>query len=123
METLTGKGRIIIDSAQIKGTQVFGHVGRMTGKNAFSDPRVKGIVMETEIKGGQVLMKPFSFQIGKYMTELEGSYSFKNTLSYVLRISVPPLNRIKIPFHISGTSDKPIIKLGKGHERHDFSDF
>ncbi len=123
METLTGHGTIIIDDAQIKGMQVFNHVGKITGKDALTAPRVQNIIMQTEIKGGMVRVKPFSFQVGKYFTELEGSYSFKNTMNYVLRISVPPLNKIKIPFHISGTVEKPIVKLGTGHENFDFSTF
>jgi hypothetical protein len=79
--------------------------------------------METEIKGGKVLVKPFSFLIGKYQTELEGSQSFTNVMDFVLKISVPPLNKIKIPFRISGTVGNPVVKLGKGHENFDFSTF
>lgn len=123
LATLTGNGTIVIDDAMIKGTKVFNHVGKITSKDELADPHVQDIIMETEIKGGKVFIKPFSFQLGKYHTEFEGSHSFDNVMDYVLRISVPPFNKIKIPFHISGTVDKPVVKLGKGHEKFDFTTF
>ena len=123
METLIGGGTIVIEDAQIKGMEVFNHVSNITKKKELNDPKVKNITLETEIKGGKVFIKPVTFQIGKYLTELEGSQSFDNTMDYVLKISVPSLHKIKVPFHISGTVNKPIVKLGKGHENFDFSTF
>jgi hypothetical protein len=121
--TLVGNGTIIIEDAQVKGMKVLNHVSRITKKEELNNTRVQDIVMETEIKGGKVLIKPFSFLIGKYRTELEGSHGFDNVVDYIFRISVPPLNKIKIPFHISGTLSKPVVKVGKGHEQFDFSRF
>jgi AsmA-like C-terminal region len=123
LNTLSGSGTIIVDSAQIKGMKVMNHVSKITKKDELNNPQVQDIKVETEIKNGQVLIKPFTFQIGKYTTELEGSHSFNNDMNYVLKIGVPPLNKLKIPFHISGTVDKPVVKLGKGHENFDFSGF
>jgi len=123
LSTLAGNGTIIIEDAQVKGMKVLNHVSRITKKAELNDAHVQDIVMETEIKGGKLLIKPFSFLIGKYRTELEGSQGFDDVMDYVLRISVPPLNKIKIPFHISGTLSKPVVKVGKGHEQFDFSTF
>jgi AsmA protein len=123
MTTLKGKGVITVTNAQIKGMQLFNHIGKVTKKDELSDPKVEEIVMDTEIKDAKVWIKPFSFQVGVYHAEMEGSNGFDNTLNYVLWISRPPLNKIKIPFHVTGTVDNPVIKLGKGHENFDFSDF
>ena len=121
--SLTGGGKIIIEDAEIKGMKMFNSVSAMTSKKELNDPKVKSITMETEIKGGKVYIKPVSFQIGKYLTELEGSQGFDNTMDYVLKISVPSLHKLKVPFHVSGTVSKPVVKLGKGHEKFDFSTF
>jgi hypothetical protein len=123
MASLTGGGTIIIEDAEIKGMKMFNNVSAISNKKELNDPKVKNITMETEIKGGKVYIKPVSFQIGKYFTELEGSQSFDNTMDYVLKISVPSLHKLKVPFHISGTVSKPVVKLGKGHEKFDFSKF
>jgi hypothetical protein len=120
-ETLTGNGTIIIEEAQIKGMTALGHVSKITKKEELNNPKVKDIVMETEIKGGRIYIKPFSFKLGKFTTDFAGNHGFNNTLNYVLRLGIPPFNKLKIPFNITGTMDKPIIKLGKGHENYDFS--
>jgi AsmA protein len=123
LETLEGGGTIIIQDAQVKGMKMFSNVSGITKKQELADPHLKDITMETEIKGGKIYIKPFSFQIGKYFTELEGSQSFDNKMDYVLKLSAPAFHKIKIPFRISGTTDKPIVKVGKGHEKFDFTDF
>jgi hypothetical protein len=123
MATLTGGGTIIVEDAEIKGMKVFNHVSNITNKKELNDPKVKTMTLETEIKGGKVYIKPVAFQIGKYLTELEGSQGFDNTIDYVLKLSVPSLHKIKVPFHISGTVNKPVVKLGKGHEHFDFKTF
>jgi hypothetical protein len=118
--SLTGGGKIIIDSVSMKGMKLMNHVNKASKKNEFKDPDLTDIVMETEIKGGKVFIKPFTFKVSKYLTEVEGWQSFDDQMEYLIKMSVPPFNRLKIPISIKGTSDKPIIKMGNDFKDGDF---
>ena len=120
-KTIVGGGIVKIENAELKGMKVMSHISNITNKKEMTDPTIKDIVMTSEIKGGKVFVNPFTFQLGKYITSLEGSHSFENEINYLLKISVPPFNKIRIPFHVTGTVDKPVVRLGKGHEEYDFS--
>ena len=76
--------------------------------------------MDTEIKNGKFLIYPFSFKVSKFLTEVEGEQGFNDSINYLIKISVPPFTRLRIPISIIGTTDKPIIKTGKGFDPTDF---
>ncbi len=118
--TLIGSGKIIIDSVSVKGMKLFNHIKNVSKKDEFKDPDLTDIAMDTEIKGGKILISPFSFKVSKFLTEVEGFQGFDDKIEYLIKLSSPPFNKLKIPIHISGTTDKPLIKLGKGHVAKDF---
>ncbi|HWY36542.1 MAG TPA: AsmA-like C-terminal region-containing protein, partial [Nitrosopumilaceae archaeon] len=118
--TLIGKGKITIDSVSVKGMKLFEHIKTVSKKDEFSNPELNDINMDTEIRSGKFLIYPFTFKVSKFSTEVEGSQGFDNTMNYSIKISVPPFKKLKIPISIIGTSDKPIIKLGKGFDNTDF---
>ena len=66
---------------------VFDNVSK---KEEFNNPELSDIVMDTEIKGGKILIYPFSFKVSKFLTEVEGWQSFDNTMNYLIKLSVPP---------------------------------
>jgi hypothetical protein len=77
--------------------------------------------LETEIKGGKFILHPFTFKVSKFITEVEGFQDIiSSNIEYLIKLSTPPFTRIKIPISISGSTDKPVIKLGNGFEKSDF---
>lgn len=119
--SVQGGGKIIVDNAKIKGFKMFHHISKLTKRKELHEPEVDDIVFDTEIRNSIVYVKPLTFKIGRYNIDLEGSHTFENTMNYIFKIGVPPLNKLKIPIHISGPVDRPSVKLGKGHENFDFS--
>lgn len=120
LSTLEGKGKITVDKVSVKGMKLFNHIKNVSKKEEFNNPELNDIVMDTEIKGGKFLIYPFSFKVSRFLTEVEGSQGFDDTMNYLIKLSVPPFNKFKIPITISGTSDKPVIKTGKGFDNTDF---
>jgi len=118
--TLAGNGKITIENVSIKGMKLFNHIKTFSKKDEFNNPELSDIVMDTEIKGGKILIYPFSFKVNKFLTELEGWQSFDNTMNYEVKLSVPPFKKLRIPVNISGNPDKPVIKIGKGFDNSDF---
>lgn len=118
--TLAGSGKIFIDSVSVKGMKLFTHIKNVSKKDEFHNPDLNDIVMDTEIKDSKLVIYPFTFKVSKFMTEVEGSQTFDNIMDYSVKLSVPPLKRVKIPISITGSADKPLIKLGKGFSHEDF---
>jgi AsmA protein len=119
--TMTGKGKIIIDSVSIKGMKLLNHIHKKSRKDEFKDPTLSDVTIDSEIKKGKFMMYPFTFQVGKFLTEVEGEQGLEDySLNYLIKLSVPPFNKLKIPMSITGNSDKPIINMGKGFDDSDF---
>ncbi|MBS1651828.1 MAG: AsmA family protein [Bacteroidetes bacterium] len=119
LSTLTGSGTIVIDSVKVKGMKIMNTLKNVSKKDEFNNPSLSDVSIETEIKGGKIFMKPFSFQAGKFLTEVDGWQGFDEKMEYFIKLSVLPFKKIKIPISVSGTSDKPIIKMGKGFSNAD----
>jgi len=119
--TLEGSGKIIIDSVSVKGMKLMNHIKNVSKKEEFKDPQLADVTIDTEIKKGRFLIYPFSFKVSKFLTEVEGSQGLEDeTIDYSIKLSVLPFSKLKIPMTIKGTSDKPIIKMGKGFDNSDF---
>jgi hypothetical protein len=118
--TLTGGGKIIIDSVKVKGMKVMNHIKNTSKKDEFHNPELNDVTIDTQIKDGKIFLSPFTFKVNKFLAEVEGWQGFDEKMDYQIKLSVPPFNKIKIPMTISGTGEKPLIKMGKGFSHSDF---
>ena len=119
--TLDGSGKIVIDDVSLKGMKLMNHIKNASKKEEFNDPQLADVTIDTEIKKGKLIIHPFNFKAGKFLTEVEGTQGIADeTIDYFIKLSVLPFNKIKIPMSISGTSSKPVIKMGKGFDNADF---
>lgn len=119
--TLSGSGKIVIDSVSVKGMKMMNNLHKVSKKDEFKDPKLNDVTIDSEIKKGRFIMYPFTFKVSKFLTEVEGEQGIVDeSLNYSIKLSVPPFNKLKIPVSITGTSDKPVIKMGKGFDNTDF---
>lgn len=119
--TLNGKGKIVIDSVSVKGMKLMNHIRNKSRKEEFKDPTLADVTIDSEIRKGKFMMLPFTFQVSKFLTEVEGEQGLEDfSINYLIKLSAPPFNKLKIPMSITGTTDKPIIKMGKGFDDSDF---
>lgn len=119
--TLSGKGKIIIDSVSVKGMKLMNHIHNKSKKAEFKDPTLEDVTINSEIRKGKFMMFPFTFQVSKFLTEVEGEQGLEDySLNYLIKMSVPPFNKIKIPMSITGTTEKPVVSMGKGFDDTDF---
>jgi len=119
--TLSGSGKIVIDNVSLKGMKLMNHLKNVSKKEEFNDPQLEDVTIDTEIKKGKLIIHPFTFKVSKFLTEVEGIQGIEDeTIEYFIKLSVLPFSQIKIPVSISGTADKPIIKMGKGFDNADF---
>jgi hypothetical protein len=114
--TLLGGGEVRIQNAVINGMKIFEEISKTAKKENINDPHLKDFVMDTEIKDGKIYVKPFSLQISGFDADVEGVNGFDGTIQYIFKLELLPIQKLKIPFHVTGTYDNPKVALGKGHK-------
>ena len=114
LETLTGGGTMRIAEAKFNGMKVFEELSKASKKDQVNDPHLRDFVMRTEIRDNKIYVKPFSINVSGFAADVEGVSEISGSLRYLVKIELLPFN-LKIPFHVTGTYDKPIVTIGKGH--------
>lgn len=114
-ETLVGAGEIHIANAKINGMKIFEEISKTAKKEDINDPHLKDFYMKTEIHDNKIFVKPFDIKISGLNAEIEGVSEISGAISYVVKIELLPIEKLRIPFHVSGTYDNPKVAIGKGH--------
>lgn len=114
IETIIGGGELKIINAKINGMKLFDELGKAARKKEMKDPHLKEFTLVTEIRNNKLYMKPFSVKVSGFHTEIEGVNDFNGPISYQIKVEILPIEKLKVPFNVSGTYDNPKIALGKG---------
>ena len=114
-ETLVGGGEVRIADAKVNGMKIFDEISKSAKKKEINDPHLKDLVIKTTIKNNQLKVEPFQMKISGFDAEIEGISDIKGTISYVVKLQLL-MDKIKIPFHVTGTYDNPKVAMGKGRD-------
>jgi len=115
METLVGGGNVTIANAKINGMKMFDEINKQAQKQEVKDPDLKDFSIDTEIRDNKLYVKPFTLKINGLNTDIEGYNNISGgTVNYLVKIEFIPIDKIKIPFHVTGTYDNPKVAMGKG---------
>jgi AsmA protein len=81
----------------------------------MKNPELKNVSLDSEIHDNKLVVKPFSLKLNGLNTDIEGSNDITGgNLNYLVQIEFIPIDKIKVPFHVSGTYDNPKVTMGKG---------
>ncbi|WP_157447115.1 AsmA-like C-terminal region-containing protein [Cytophaga aurantiaca] len=115
LESLVGGGNISITNAKINGMKMFDEISRTAKKQDIKDPELKNLSMDSEIHDNKIFVKPFSLKVNGLNADIEGSNDITGgNLNYLIKIELLPIDKMKIPFHVTGTYDDPKVAMGKG---------
>lgn len=115
LESLKGGGNVSVADAKINGMKMFDEISRSAKKQDIQNPDLKNVSMDSEIHDNKLFIKPFSLKINGLNTDIEGSNDITGgNLNYLIKIELIPIDKMKIPFHITGTYDDPKVAMGKG---------
>lgn len=114
VETIVGGGELKIINAKINGMKLFDELGKAAKKKDMKDPHLKEFTLVSEIKNNKIYLKPFSLKVSGFHTEIEGENDINGPISYQIKVELLPIEKLKVPFNVSGTYDNPKVSLGKG---------
>jgi AsmA protein len=111
--TLRGGGWVRLEDVSVKGMKLFNEVGRITGRDSVTNPRLKGVLIKSSVANNRIKIERTKMRIRGFRPRIEGYVYFNGPLDLRMRLGLPPFGIIGIPLTIKGTSEKPKIKMKK----------
>jgi len=113
MPSLDGNGTISVKNVKMNNYKLMSVVAEKTAHNDLKNPNVSEIKINSTIKNNIINIERFKAKVSAFRLRFEGQTSLDGKLNLKLRVGLPPLGIIGIPIKVSGTQEKPQIKLGK----------
>lgn len=109
--SLEGGGVVNLRDVEVKNLKMLSAVGDNLGAKAFNDPDMKGVNIETHIKNNLIHVDKFTFKVSILRPTVSGTSSFNGLLDLRIRIGILPGGIIGFPVVVTGTHEKPKIKI------------
>jgi AsmA protein len=114
--SLKGGGVLSIKKVKVKGLKLFGAVSQATDKKDILDPDLSRVDIKTTINNNIITISRTRMRVLGFRPRFEGQVSFDGKLNLQFRLGLPPFGIIGIPMSITGTEDKPVVKLGRDRD-------
>jgi len=112
--SLKGGGTLSAKQVKIHGFKLFGSIGKATGKDSITNnSNAAQVALKTTIAKNIITIVPTKLRMAGFRVRLKGQVNFNRQMNIQLRLGLPPFGIFGIPMVITGTQDKPKIRLGK----------
>ena len=109
--SLEGGGVVNLRDVEVKDLKMLSAVGDNIGAKAFDNPDMKGVNIETHIKNNLIHVDKFTFKVSILRPTISGTTSFNGLLDLRIRVGIFPGGIIGFPIVVTGTHEKPKIKI------------
>ena len=109
--SLEGGGVVNLRDVEVKNLKMLSAVGDNIGAKAFNDPDMKGVNIETHIKNNLIHVDKFTFKVSILRPTVSGTTSFNGLLDLRIRVGILPGGIIGFPVVVTGTHEKPKVKI------------
>lgn len=109
--SLEGGGVVNLRDVEVKNLKMLSEVGDNIGAKAFDNPDMKGVNIETQIKNNLIHVDKFTFKVSILRPTISGTTSFNGLLDLRIRVGILPGGIIGFPVVVTGTHEKPKIKI------------
>ncbi|MEI8073418.1 MAG: AsmA family protein [Bacteroidota bacterium] len=113
--SLEGGGVLSVKAVKMKGFKLFSAAGKAAGKDSLTgNADISKVDIKTTIKNNVIHIEQTKIRVFPFRLKFSGQANFDGQMNLKFRIGLPPLGIFGIPMNITGTQDKPIIKMGRG---------
>lgn len=109
--SLSGGGTVNVRDVKVSGLKLFGGVGDKMGSDGLKNPDMKDIDIKTTIDRNLIHIEEFVFKVAGFRPKIKGTTSFDGLLDIRIRLGLPPLGIIGVPIVVTGSQEKPKIKI------------
>jgi len=118
--SLKGGGVLSAKQIKLRGFKLLSTMGKTTGKDSIANnPDVTKVELKTKIANNIITIDRTKMRLAGFRVRLEGQVGFNKALNIKFRLGLPPLGILGIPMNITGTQDKPKIRLGNGKKENE----
>ena len=114
--SLIGGGVLSIKDVKVKGMKMFNAVSSSTDYESIKNPELSKVAIKSTVKNNIVTIERFKFKYAGFRPRIEGTSSLDGKLNIKMRLGLPPFGIIGIPLTVTGTQDKPKVKMGSKGE-------
>jgi AsmA protein len=113
--SLKGGGELSAKQIKMHGFKLMGSIAKSSHRDSVAtNPDVSKVAIKTTIANNIITIERTKLRMAGFRARFEGQVSFDKQLNIRFRLGLPPLGIIGIPMTITGTQDKPKIRLGRG---------
>jgi AsmA protein len=113
--SLKGGGTLSAKQIKMHGFKLSNAIGKASKRDSINtNPDVSQVNIKTTIAHNIITIERTKMRMAGFRARFEGQVSFDKRMNLQFRLGLPPLGIIGIPMSITGTQDKPKIRLGKG---------
>lgn len=113
--SLEGGGVLSVKAVKMKGFKLFSAAGKAAGKDSLTgNADISKVDIKTTIKNNVINIEQTKIKVFPFKLKFSGQANFDGKMNLKFRIGLPPLGIFGIPMNITGTQNKPIIKMGRG---------
>jgi len=116
MPSIKGGGVLSLEKVKLKGFKLMDAVGKETGKDGLNNPDLSKVNIKSTIANNIMTIERTKMKIAGLRPRFEGQVSLDGKYNLSGRVGLPPLGIFGVPFSVTGTQEKPIIKLRRGNE-------
>ncbi len=116
LPSVKGGGTLTLKDVKLAGFKMMNAVSKETKRDSLTNPNLKDVVVKTSIKNNIMTIEPTKMKIAGFRPRFEGEVSLDGRLNLKGRLGLPPFGLIGIPLSVTGTQEKPIIKLKRNKD-------
>jgi AsmA protein len=109
--SLEGGGVVNLRDVAVKNYKMLSVIGDKVGADAFNNPDMKGVNIKTHIKNNLIHIEEFTFKVSVLRPAISGTVSLNGLLDVLVKVGLPPAGWIGVPVVVTGTQEKPQIKV------------
>lgn len=109
--SLEGGGVLSLKKVSLMGFKMMNAVSKATKRDSLSNPDLSDVQIKSTIKNNIITIEQTKMKVAGFRPRFEGRVSFDGRLNLSGRLGLPPFGIFGIPLSITGTQEKPIVKL------------